>query len=178
MPNFPTPFTPHCRAMCRLLPRPLESEHIALRGEPAHNEQNAPRPSRGGRTTSRELAVVLAQSPDGIGARADASPPTALVSQEVDAPRRILLLVLLLLSLVVDERVAVPLVSSPLSPSSASRSTSMTVAPSVRRKTKSARVPVERFGRRCTGSGRMLRRDAPASELLLNESQQCGRHAQ
>ena len=47
-------------------------------------------------TTSRELAVVLAQSSD--GARADVSPPTALVSQEVDAPRRILLL---LLSLVV-----------------------------------------------------------------------------
>ena len=53
---------------------------------------------------------MLAQSSDGVGARADVSPPTALVSQEVDAPRRILLLLLLLLSLVVDERVAVPLV--------------------------------------------------------------------
>ena len=53
---------------------------------------------------------MLAQSSDGVGARADVSPPTALVSQEVDAPRRILLLLLLLLSLVVDERVAVSLV--------------------------------------------------------------------
>ena len=94
----------------RLLPRPLESERITLRGEAAHNEKNAPRPSRGGRATSRELAVVLAQSSDGVGARADVSPPTALVSQEVDAPRRFLLLLLLLLSLVVDERVAVLLV--------------------------------------------------------------------
>ena len=97
-------------ARVRLLPRPLESERITLRGEAAHNEKNAPRPSRGGRATSRELAVVLAQSSDGVGARTDVSPPTARISQEVDAPRRILLLLLLLLSLVVDERVAVLLV--------------------------------------------------------------------
>ena len=115
VPHFPNPFTPHCStrnvpARVRLLPRPLESERIALRGEATHNDQNAPRPSRGGRATSRELAVVLAQSSDGVGARTDVSPPTALVSQEVDAPRRILLL---LLSLVVDERVAVSLVLQP-----------------------------------------------------------------
>ena len=110
VPHFPNPFTPHCRAMCRLVCGFCHAHSKASASLFEEKPRTTSRMRHGGCATSRELAVVLAQSSDRVGARADVSPPTALVSQEVDAPRRILLLLLLLLSLVVDERVAVPLV--------------------------------------------------------------------